>query len=212
MIPWLQQGYFQRVRDVEASPGLELYDYLPANRRVLGPNGSYGPLGARATSFVYKRIYGIDLSRFWELWEDGEFYSRLDLYPYWIRDMLAYRWADHNKMCFLHRVFLFRKKIEGLLWDIVYWISDRVDPWFLHDFPREMRHLWRVSHHYHCYSEHRELGRRRVAALEQERAAQRRRTDNPTRLEMERAERRAWMDTIPNPQNPIYREWPEAQA
>ena len=144
---------------------------------------------------MYRKGYGVRLTYVHAgLWYDGEFCSRTDKYPYWIRDMLAYRWALHNKLRFMHGLFMLRKRVEAFLWDIVNWFSARVDSLFLNDFPPEMRHLWRESHHYYCYSTAQALGRRRVA-----------------RLEQERAERRAWMDTIPDPRNPIHRPWPEAQ-
>ena len=107
------------------------------------PNGSYHGMSYQAVSQIYKRCYNVRMDqRSYVFWEDGIFFSRLDKFPYWIRDMLAYREAQRRRSYWTELANTFR------YWTLVYsaraeeWIFEITDRVYLHEFPHNMRHLW----------------------------------------------------------------------
>ena len=124
--------------------------------RLLPRNGSYSNMDSRTISRIHNRCYGHKLSiRQWGWYDEGIFFSRFDKYPYWCRDMLAYRAALSSCSPKIGRInkiraFLiqFVRNVEKFIDDSTRKIHDVVYRQFLDDddFPVEMRHLWDVNY------------------------------------------------------------------
>ena len=106
-------------------------------------NGSYEGMAPHTVSRIYKSCYNEKLARWhWHQLDEGRFYSRFDKFPYWCRDMLAYRaakmreepWiraANAIKCCFPFKQVWFVNKVQQF-----------TDWLYLSDFKPSMRHLW----------------------------------------------------------------------
>ena len=148
MIPWAIDQYERICGDPDIPQHLLVhYDQNP-ELLLNFTNGSYHGMSATRVGNIYKRVYGFRLQWYhWELWDDGTFYSRLDRFPYWIRDMLAYRAAARRKARYFELLNTVKYWIQVYLARIQDWWYNKLDYWFLRDFPPNMRHLWRQSHH-----------------------------------------------------------------
>ena len=112
-------------------------------------NGSYCGMDHHAVGRIYNRCYDERLREWhWHEWDEGRFFSRFDKFPYWCRDMLAFRAARMQSSRWIKRA----NKIRTRTFQVVYWcnrlvdrttwsIHDFIDRLFLADFPPAMRHL-----------------------------------------------------------------------
>ena len=124
--------------------------------RLLPWNGSYGEMDPHTVSRLYMRCFGIRLGEWqWHEYDEGRFFSRFDKFPYWCRDMLAYRAALWSCIPWTRRVnklrsFLIRivRNVERVVNDATWRLQDELNRWFLDDddLPAAMRHLW--DYHY----------------------------------------------------------------
>ena len=131
--------------------------------RLLPPNGSYGDMYPVTISQIYRRCYNAQLHHWqWLAYDEGRFFSRFDKYPYWCRDMLAFRAALRNSTPWTKKVIKLRsfltrtvrnvervvcntaRNVEGVVNDACWKVHDDINHWFLddEDLPAEMRHLW----------------------------------------------------------------------
>ena len=134
------------------APYPRLNHYPLPDVRLLPNNGSYHHMGSRDISRIYMRCYGHKLNiRQWGEYDEGRFYSRFDKYPYWCRDMLAYRAALSNCTPWINRsnkilvlLLQFTRKVEQFINDVSRKIRDAIHREFLDEdeFPPELRHLW----------------------------------------------------------------------
>ena len=131
--------------------------------RLLPWNGSYGEMDPDTVSRIYMRCYKVRLQEWqWHAFDEGRFFSRFDKYPYWCRDMLAFRAALRNSTPWTKKVIKLRsfltrtvrnvervvcntaRNVEGVVNDACWKVHDDINHWFLddEDLPAEMRHLW----------------------------------------------------------------------
>ena len=108
-------------------------------------NGSYQGFTPHTISCIYRECYHEKLSVWhWHEVDEGRFFSRFDKFPYWCRDMLAFRaakmraepWiraANAVKCCFLFKQVWFVNKVQQF-----------VDWLYLSDFKPSMRHMWDI--------------------------------------------------------------------
>ena len=126
--------------------------YPLPDRTLLPWNGSYQEMEPDAVSRIYARCYKARLHEWqWHEYDEGRFFSRFDKFPYWCRDMLAFRVALRDRTRWIKRV----NRIRSLLIRIVYHINriidettwkihEHIERWYLEDedLPSSMRHLW----------------------------------------------------------------------
>ena len=129
------------------------FNHYPLPDVTLLPyNGSYHHMDSRAISRIYRHCYGLKLTiRQWGEYDEGRFYSRFDKYPYWCRDMLAYRAALSNCTPWINRsnkiralLVQFVYKVEQFINNVEQKVRDAIHRKFLgeNEFPPDMRHLW----------------------------------------------------------------------
>ena len=139
-IPWLEDATIHHhYADVLEPEDREHYEAL---RNTW--NASYTHMSNRDVAILYARVYNVHLqSRHYALLHYGSFYSRLDQYPYWIRDMLAFRWADQKRINFARPFLDFKDWVGNLFERLICGTAEHI---FIREFPFKRRFLWRNGH------------------------------------------------------------------
>ena len=110
-------------------------------------NGSYAGMSWRTICKIYERCYYYHPPYpLFAKYEEGILYSRTDLAPSWIRDMLAYRQARINQRWWGRKIYALRTWLHSQVARVLECLYRFTDFIFLRDFPPNMRHLWRRSH------------------------------------------------------------------